>query len=95
MYPGLIDPIPLTEEWLKRLGFHHTIEDGIEFWIDSPNCDMMITKESPKHFSARRYSELDGSSMWLCYIKYVHQLQNLYYALTGEELKIVNDEMES
>ena len=35
---------------------------------------------------ARLTLSINGNIMYLVHIKYVHQLQNLYFALTGEEL---------
>ena len=63
-------PIPLTEEWLLKFGYDLTTEN---------------------HYA------LSGHLIWKCndlfmcdkngiVLKYVHQLQNLYFALTGEEL---------
>lgn len=72
----IFKPIPLTEEWLERFGFDYLIiEDEYRFnWI-------IINRD-----------EKDGV-IWIenitgkvVVIKYVHQLQNLYFALTGEEL---------
>jgi len=76
-----INPIPLTEEWLLKFGFENRngfnrYERGfIGVILDDNSCvDMHDT-----------YNEV-----WsvLCLIKSVHQLQNLYFALTGEELTI-------
>ncbi len=77
-----INPIPLTEEWLLKFGF--TKEDN--GWHKKDICN---------DFSALYWERLAGldlsvnkRSMHLANIKYVHQLQNLYFSLTGEELKI-------
>lgn len=69
------NPIPLTEEWLLRFGFEKVI-DGYEF----NNYHIDIEKIRP-YFG---YSWQDYRTP----IDYVHQLQNLYFALTGEELNI-------
>lgn len=67
------EPIPLTEEWLLKFGFEPLGSSRFDFKIFT-------------------YYLYDGSfynqSSRLSTIKYVHQLQNLYFALTGEELKI-------
>ena len=71
-------PIQLTEEWLIRFGF-----DEIE----------MSIPVAYKTKSGFRIKE-DQRGYWMQYkygtviIKHVHQLQNLYFALTGEELTI-------
>jgi hypothetical protein len=73
-----VNPIPLTEEWLERFGF-----DEIE----------MSIPVAYKTKSGFRIKE-DQRGYWMQYkygtviIKHVHQLQNLYFALTGEELTI-------
>jgi len=72
---GYYKPIPLTEEWLKRFGF--------EFW-DGLGWRHMETKGLlvfDTFFFYRYYS------IGVC-LKHVHQLQNLYFALTGEELEL-------
>jgi hypothetical protein len=77
-------PIPLTEEWLVKFGFEY--EGGMGF-------------KSPHNTSNWHFSIRNGfiPSIWVsgtilsdgykgC--KYVHQLQNLYFELTQEELII-------
>ncbi len=72
-----LKPIPLTEEWLVKLGFvsnpyqdiYAKVSDTISFVIDVDKT--------------RGYLELYSKGVDL---KHVHQLQNLYFALTGEEL---------
>jgi hypothetical protein len=70
-------PVMLAEEWLLKFGFEITTKgiDGFEMWFYSKNdVDIYVTSDGCFE------NELDLP------IKYVHQLQNLYYALTGEEL---------
>lgn len=72
-----VSPIPLTEEWLIKFGFR----DGNEGFADEWN----------KWFKDGLELEpfMDHFEMYInecVYIKYVHQLQNLYFALTNEEL---------
>jgi hypothetical protein len=64
-------PIPLTEEWLLKFGF---ISKG-RYEKGSIHIGCVKTKEE--------------TYLWIenmPHIKYVHQLQNLYFVLTGEEL---------
>jgi len=71
-----LEPIPLTEEWLERFGFEW---DG-EMWFHKAEDWIMID------LSDNMVRLWDG---WLYReIKYVHTLQNLYHALTGEELTV-------
>jgi hypothetical protein len=74
----LIQPIPLTEEWLLKFGF-----DGYDKAIN----DNLITIKGE---TALIWGELGStySHAFHAPCKYVHQLQNLYYALTGTELEI-------
>ena len=91
-----IEPIPLTEEWLEAFGFSlegsEAGEDGcVE--LGAPNGGskwyILICPKPGKYVKSKgmwiqyNYHE----SMTIPIPKYVHQLQNLYFALTGEELE--------
>ncbi len=77
-------PIPITPELLERAGFEKTFKEWkpkeLDDIIDFPVC--LIQDED----SWGIYSNSDGD--YLCKIKYIHQLQNLYFALTQKELEI-------
>lgn len=77
-----INSVPITEEWLFKFGFEK-IEDTS--WY----CEYRIDKKNIVSFDKddKEYSYFNLSSR-LCRLQYVHQLQNLYFALTQEELKI-------
>lgn len=81
-----LNPIPLTEEWLVKLGFsvinensagkrYGYIIDGI-FSSDLTFTFWKTTKQAGNFFRG----DLQ--------IKHVHQLQNLHFALTGAELTV-------
>lgn len=79
-------PIPLTVEWMAKVGFDWNAKDK-RYYIQIGNTlyleydtdfDVFIAPES-----------WAGSCPWNT-VKHVHQLQNLYFALTGEELTIKN-----
>jgi len=75
------DPIPLTPEWLEKFGFEYRNEyRGNGYIFDLPN-----SKYSCCWFEDKGFRLLNLSYTWM---PYVHQLQNLYFALTGEELII-------
>ncbi|HCD9234524.1 hypothetical protein [Elizabethkingia meningoseptica] len=76
-----LKPISLTDEWLIKLGFEKS--------DSSSNC-MKKTNGYKFDFAGGEVLYLD--SVRLKHIKYIHQLQNLYFALGGEELQIQNDE---
>jgi len=77
------NPIPLTEEWLLKLNFipHTTRSNPGEFTIYYKN----------------EFTYNPCSGWWLfgkslkgkVVLEHVHQLQNLFFALTGEELEII------
>ena len=71
-----LEPIPLNKEWLLKFGFEKDNE-------------LNFVKFSFKvHFWSNYNSYMYGWIGGNIEIKYVHQLQNLYFALTGEELTI-------
>lgn len=81
LYKGM-SAVPLTEEWLVKLGFekiHSTFFKlgKHEFCLD----DFMLSIQGPECNDLP--CDID-----IAKAKYVHQLQNLYFALTGEELTI-------
>lgn len=71
-------PVPITEQWLLRFGFDKCLNG---FW---DSTDYINVRVDPISFY------LAGSDIDLANdnFKYVHQLQNLYFALTGNELVI-------
>lgn len=71
-----IKPIPLTEEWLIRFGFGGTRE----YYYDTEIGAIEFYFED-EILVCDIYDSRNKN------IKYVHQLQNLYFALTGKELK--------
>lgn len=78
----LVSPIPLTEEWLLKFGFY----DWIDVLDGSFNWKKGYVNLSVYEIIGFCFNYDDGNEY--INIKYVHQLQNLYFALTGEELKI-------
>ena len=82
-----IKPIPLTEEWLIKFGVKHRVLLIDKDYFSSIKLDLYIG--DIWYLWGQRFknqSLLD--SILLAEIKYVHQLQNIYFALTGEELEI-------
>lgn len=80
------EPIQLTEEWLLKFGFDFYQNIGARKFMNFGNLiiETNAHKDIPVYYTEQR--EL------ICIIKYVHQLQNLYFALTGEELTIKQQE---
>jgi len=77
------EPIPLTEEWLIRFGL-----------IDRDNVAASeckfgeYIKTGFMCILSKEYETNGYQAEYRNDIKYVHQLQNLYYCLTGEELML-------
>ena len=74
-----IEPIPLTGEILWKCGFFN---DGSYFSIKIGECYLTIDKYDFSWTIGISY-EANGTFLK---IKYLHQLQNLYFAMSGEEL---------
>lgn len=77
-----LKPVPLTPELLERFGFQAYNDDG--------GFELIEDKAIQLH---ENYLEGDGFSFvfdtqFLTVIRYAHQLQNLYFALTGNELTL-------
>lgn len=84
-------PIPLTEEWLLKFGFVEINEfNGVGFIQD--NFYLWKGNNWDYFYYTVVGREQDGVNEPSIEIKYVHQLQNLYFALKGEELKITKHE---
>ena len=74
--------IPLTEEWLLKFGFENQ-----QIELDYPD-KLLINSATVGGKYYFYLDDTDGSTFYLNYIQYVHQLQNLYFILTGTELEI-------
>ena len=86
-YVGIcLIPIELTEDWLLKLGFEHNdyynnykVKAGDYFnsvkWGDEEN-EWWYNNDSS-----------DAGCYYVSCIKYVHELQNLYFAINKQELK--------
>ena len=68
-----IKPIPLTEDWLLNFGFKYN-----GFCYEFNKHEVRLINE----FNIPYWID----SNFITNISYVHQLQNLYYALTNKEL---------
>jgi hypothetical protein len=80
-----IKPIALTEEWLLKFGFKPQTERNLDF--NFPNqSDHILSRNGDDGW----YYGFECYQVHLppIYIHYVHQLQNLYFSLTGSELTI-------
>lgn len=78
-------PIPLTEEWLLKFGFEKDQYGDFYIEFNGTKYKSYII-DINNGISAFGVSYQDDTFYFAWNIKYVHQLQNLVYALTGEEL---------
>lgn len=83
---GTISPIPLTEEWLKKFGFEG-FENEIRLSISINTSDELCWVRFGSYYELRYQTKGTGFTRYYN-TKYVHQLQNLYFALTDKELAI-------
>lgn len=68
----LLKPIPLTNEWLLRFGFEHNTKYEYYFYNKFILDNGFILMDIDINVE----------------VKTVHQLQNLFFSLTGEELTL-------
>jgi hypothetical protein len=76
-------PVALTKEWLLKLGYIDLDERcGLK------GIFSIIGKRGNINIKTMTYCQIDyeGSIFDVIRIDYIHQLQNLYFALNGEEL---------
>jgi hypothetical protein len=75
---GRFEPIPLTEDWLVKFGFEKLQNN-------------LYSKGRLTYHKTYGWKILENwVKKWsgVQELKYVHQLQNLYHALTGQELVV-------
>ena len=74
--PNIVKPIPLTEEWLVKLK-----NDG--------SFKLRFIKLIAAFEVQRKYVGIESGEEWIFIsnVRYVHEWQNLHYALTGQELQ--------
>ena len=77
-----IEPIPITEEWLTKIGFVKRIYSDKIFAYGGGMLSTVYFIES----TMIDIRTEDNDATILC--KHLHQLQNAYYLVTGKELEI-------
>jgi len=75
------EPIKLTEEWLVKFGFNF---GGI--WIE-PMGLMSYGRILQHKGMGAKSTAFYINEQFIANIQYLHELQNLYFALTGTELE--------
>jgi hypothetical protein len=76
--------MPITEEWLLKLGFEKSTLDGDNAWLNLRYRYLTFSSDESVEFK-KVYLTVSRMDI-IC--EHVHELQNLYFALTGEELTI-------
>lgn len=99
-FDEFIQPVPLTEEWLLKFGFIREDINGYIFELgENSNGAFSIyamdLKETHDSCGFALGINCDYENTKTCFWTtnnqeyiYVHQLQNLFFALTGKELEI-------
>lgn len=78
----IFSPIPLTEEWLVKFGFDKQENNWKKLTICNDWTNIFWESLAGIEISVNKHS------IMLPHINYVHQLQNLYFTLTNEELTL-------
>lgn len=96
--PEYYNPIPLTSEILEALGFtketaiseHYSGEGksiNLAYRIDGYDCDLVLTDSIGYGNEFQVWAEFKQNKVHIGIpITAVHQLQNIYFDLTGKEL---------
>ena len=101
---NFIEPIPITPEWLEKMGFSYLKVEGItrigddfQGYADEGDTHNWTLKvkanERTEGFAFEIVKWGDGPytfvNQWLrIRVKYLHDIQNIFHALTGQELNI-------
>ena len=82
-FEEFIKPITITKKWLVDFNFENTYRSKFRLKFDH-----ITHQEIGFDFSRVKDKSMEGFRFYGHYIKvqYVHQLQNLFYCLTGQEL---------
>ena len=81
-YPSNIYAIELTEEWFLKAGFEKCFTN--DFWYSIKIADKRLLISILGNVEIEKWDRTMINFLSIC--EYVHQLQNLYFALCGEEL---------
>lgn len=83
--PYIFEPIPLTPEILQQCGLNQMTNTKM-FYKEFENGNYLQIADNEISLGGNDSST--GGMTFNIECKYVHQLQNLYFTLTGEELNI-------
>lgn len=83
----VFNPIPLTAEWLERMDFYRFNADN-SLIRDLADEEMYLNWHEGKMTLQGNGGYDENGELPLTHIRFVHQLQNLYFTLTGQELTL-------
>lgn len=83
-----IKPVALTEQWLLDFGFKENEYGNMSLFKEFEYLEIMCGRGDfyPSYEQPTEFAHEENRVVSLKQIKYVHQLQNLYFALMQEEL---------
>lgn len=79
-----LEPIPLTPEILEKC---RAITRAVDISFEPDNDETFVIEADQNTVGEYYYSAGEGCR-FSRNIKYLHELQNLYFAIVGEELKV-------
>ena len=88
---GMYEPITLTDEILRLAGFTLSRPNLYitRYWVECESERMEIQYDIESRFFGVADTDFGGCNAYAAKpVQYLHQLQNLYFALAGEELNI-------
>jgi hypothetical protein len=91
--PILPTPIRLTDKWLQALGFTKSLHEvsnisSDHYWVGK--ISLFVYKDDGSVFLGNLTEDGCDPVVDVSGINYIHELQNLQYALTGIELLLKN-----
>lgn len=84
---GEIEPIPITEELLLKIGFEKGQGDGYASYKINP-YDGHIIEVTIHESGIDAFIQYIFGSCHLRSIKHLHELQNIVFTITGKELEV-------
>lgn len=82
-------PIKLTGKWLENFGFRKRQND---YLLETEHFKLFAQEDTTFNsccfFINRKMSMTENQVDFICNCQYVHRLQNLYFALSGDELVV-------
>ena len=82
---GCYSAVDLTEDWLLRFGFKKVQEDKYGCHYENEECWVYLSHGG---FDVEVITDDERFNLLRTY-KYVHQLQNLCFAITGKDLEAI------